>query len=80
MLRNELRPDIHTKQRGRLSEGVFLLHGNVRPHNTAHTRQTLRELKFKVLYHPAYSPFGPPTGALGGRRFADDDGGEGSIF
>jgi hypothetical protein len=41
---------------------------------TAHTRQILREPKFEVLFHPAYSPFGPPKGALGGRRFADDDG------
>jgi len=82
MLRNELRPAIRTKRRGRLSQGVVLLHDNARPHTTAHTINTLQQLNWEVLEHPAHSPdlapsdfhlFGPLKNALRGRRFADDD-------
>jgi hypothetical protein len=44
MLRNELKPAICTKRRGRLSQGVVLLHDNVHPHTEAHTINTLQQL------------------------------------
>jgi histone-lysine N-methyltransferase SETMAR len=40
MLRNELRPAIRRKRRGRLSQGVVLFH-NARPHTAAQTVNTL---------------------------------------
>jgi hypothetical protein len=63
-------------------EGVLFLHTSARPHTLAQTKNTLYELRFEVLDHPAYSPdlalldfhlFGPLKEALRGRRFADDD-------
>ncbi|KAK8406844.1 hypothetical protein O3P69_007418 [Scylla paramamosain] len=81
MLINKLKPAIRNKRRGLLSEGVLLLHDNARPHTAVHTINTLQELHFEVLEHPAYSPdlapsdyhlFGPLKDALRGRRFATD--------
>jgi hypothetical protein len=43
------------KQRGRLSEGVLVLHDNSRPHTTLNTRETLPEPKFEVLNQPTCS-------------------------
>jgi histone-lysine N-methyltransferase SETMAR len=37
MLQGGLKPAICSKRRGRLSEGVLLLHDNARPHTVAHT-------------------------------------------
>ena len=80
MLRNELRPAIHSKRRGRLTQGV-LLH-NARPHMAHLTINTIRQLNWEVLEHPAYSPdlapsdfhlFGPLKNAPRGRRFAAHD-------
>ena len=78
MLRNELRPAIRSKRRGRLTQGVLLLHDN-----TAQlTINTILQLNWEVLEHPAYSPdlapsdfhlFGPLRNALRGRRFAAAD-------
>lgn len=82
MLRNELRPAIRSKRRGRLTQGVLLLHDNARPHTAHLTINTIRQLNWEVLEHPAYSPdlapsdfhlFGPLKNALRGRRFAADD-------
>ena len=82
MLSTELKPAIRTKRRGLLS-GVLLLHGNARPHTAIHTLQTLVNLGFMVLEHPAYSPhlapsdyhlFGPLKDALRGHRFTSDEG------
>ena len=73
MLRNELRPAIHSKRRGRLTQGVLLLHVNARPHTAHITVNTIRPLNWEVLEHPAYSPdlalsdfhlFGPLKNAL----------------
>jgi hypothetical protein len=58
------------------------LHDNAQPHTSAHTRETLPELKSEVLDYTAYSPdlaplnfhlFEPLMGALGRHQFADDD-------
>ena len=55
MLSTEMKPAIRTKHRGLLS-GVLLLHDNARTHTAIHTLQTLVNLSFTVLEHPAYSP------------------------
>lgn len=81
MLVDRLKPAIRSKRRGRLSEGVVLLHDNARPHTAALTVETLQKLKFEVLAHPPYSPdlapsdyhlFGPLKEALRGRRFTSE--------
>ena len=82
MLINELRPAIRSKRRGKLKQGVLLLHDNARP-DTAHlTINTIRQLNWEVLEHPAYSPdlapsgfhlFGPLKNVLRSWRFAADD-------
>ena len=78
MLRNEMRPAICSKQReqrGRLTQSVLLLHDNARPHMEHLTINTIRQLNWEVLEHPAYSPdpassdfhlFGPLKNALRG--------------
>ena len=82
VLRNELRPSIRSKQRGRLTQGFLLSHNNARLHTAHLTINTIRQLNWEVLEHPAYSPdltpsgfhlFGPLKNALSGRRFAADD-------
>ena len=54
MLRNELRPAIRSKRRGRLTQDVLLLRDNARPH-TAHftINDHIRQLNWEVLEHPA---------------------------
>jgi len=56
MLRNELRPAVRSKRRGRLTQGVLLLHNNSCPHTAHLTINTIRQLNWEVLEHPAYSP------------------------
>jgi len=82
MLQRELKPTIRSKRRGKLSKEILLLHDNARPHTTAHTLETLKQLKWEVMEHPAYSPdlapsdfhlFRPLKNALWGRRFPCDD-------
>jgi len=82
ILRNELRPAIRSKRRGRLTQGVLLLHDNARPYTAHLTINTIRQLNWEVLEHPAYIPdlassdfhlFEPLKNALSGRRFAADD-------
>jgi len=60
----------------------LLLHDNARPHTAAHTLETLKQLKWEAMEHPAHSPdlapsdfhlFGPLKNALRGRRFSCDD-------
>jgi histone-lysine N-methyltransferase SETMAR len=81
MLQGGLKPAIHSKRRGRLSEGL-LLHDNARPHTAACTLETLRKLKWEIMEYPAHIPdlapsdfhlSGPLTEALGGRRFQCDE-------
>jgi len=82
MLRNELGPAICTKQRGRLSRDVVLLHNNTRHHPAHHTINTIQILNWKVLECPAHSADLAPSdfhlsepikNALRGHRFVDDD-------
>ena len=82
MLRNDLRPAIRSKRRGRLTQYVLLLHDNARPHTAHLTINTIRQLNWEVLEYSAYSPdlapsdfhlFGPLKNALRGHQFAADD-------
>ena len=82
LLANKLKPAIRTKRRGLLSNKVLLLHDNARPHTAAQTVETINQLGFEVLEHPAYSPdlapsdyhiFGPLKDGLRGRRFSTDE-------
>ena len=82
MLRNELRSAIRSKRRGSLRQGILLLHDNARPHTARLTINTIRQLNWEILDHPAYIPdlapsdfhlFGPLKNAVSGRRFAADD-------
>ena len=81
MLTDKLKSAFRSKHRELLSKGIVLLHDNARPHTAAHTGETLRKLKFKVMAHPPYSPdlvpsdyhvFGPPKEVLRDRRFSSD--------
>jgi hypothetical protein len=51
MLQRGLKPAICSKRRGRLSEGILLLHDNALPHTVARTLETLRKLKWEVTEH-----------------------------
>jgi len=82
MLQREMKPAIRSKRRGKLSKEILLLHDNARPHTAAHTLETLKQLKWKAMEHPAYSLdlapsdfhlFRPLKEALSGRRFSCDD-------
>jgi len=82
MLQRELKPAICSKRRGKLSKEILLLHDNACPHTAAHTLETLKQLKWEAMEHPAYSSdlapsdfhlFGPLKEALRGRRFSCDD-------
>ena len=82
MLQRKLRPAIRSKRRGKLSKEILLLHNNARPQTAAHTFETLKQLKWEAMEHPAYSLdlapsdfhlFGPLKEALRGRRFSCDD-------
>jgi len=76
MLQRELKPAIRSKRRGKLSKEILLLHDNAHSHTAAHTLETLKQLKWEAMEHPAYSPdlvpsdfhlFGPLKTALRGR-------------
>jgi len=80
ILQGDLKRTICSKRRGKVSEKVLLLHDNTCLHTAAHTLETLKQLKWEAMEHPAYSPnlvpsdfhlFGPLKNA---RRFscADD--------
>ena len=56
MLQRELKPAIRPKRRGKLSKEILLLHENARPHAAAHTLETLKQLKWEAMEHPACSP------------------------
>ena len=55
MLQRELKPAICSKRRGKLSKEILLLH-NARPHTATHTLETLKQLRWEAMKHPAYSP------------------------
>jgi histone-lysine N-methyltransferase SETMAR len=56
MLRSELKPAICKKRREMLSKKVLLHHDDARPHTAAATAETVQQLVFELLQHPAYSP------------------------
>ena len=60
---------------------MLLLHDNARPHTANKTVETINQLGFEVLEHPAYSPdlapsnydlFGPLKNALQDHRFSTE--------
>jgi len=82
MFQREMKHAIRSKRRRNLSKKILLLHDNARPHTAAHTLETLKQLKWQTMEHPAYSPnlapsdfhlFGPLKEALSGRWFSCDD-------
>jgi histone-lysine N-methyltransferase SETMAR len=56
LLKDKLKPAIHSKQRGMLSKAVLLHHDNARPYAAAATIETIQKLNFELLPHPPYSP------------------------
>lgn len=79
---NRLRVAIKNKRRGRLSNGVILLHDNARPHVADVVKTQLLQFKWETLTHPPYSPdlspcdfhiFGSLKKHLRGTRFESDD-------
>jgi len=56
ILQRELKPTIRSTRRGKLSKEILLLHNNAHPHTAAHTLETLKQLKWEAMEHPAYSP------------------------
>jgi hypothetical protein len=74
MLQGGLKPAILSKRRGRLSEGVLLLHDNVFPHTAeievgSHGTSGSQSRFGAIRFHL----FGPLKEALGGRRFQCDE-------
>lgn len=47
---------IQNKWQGKLTLGVCLLHGNVRPHTARVTGELLQTFKWDILGHPSHSP------------------------
>ena len=57
MLQRKVKPAIRSKRRGKLSKEILLLHEIApHPHTAAHTLETLKQLKWEAMEHPAYSP------------------------
>jgi hypothetical protein len=52
MLERGLKPAVHSKRRGRHSDGILLLHDNAHPYIVACMLETLRKLKWGVMEHP----------------------------
>lgn len=78
LLKGPLREAIRRKRPGMLRKGVIFHHDNARPHTAKHTMETLRNLRWELISHPAYSPdlapcdfhlFPQLKDALRGRRF-----------
>ena len=70
------------KRRGKLADGVLLLHDNAPVHKSRVAQAAIRECKFEQLNHPPYSPDLAPSDYylfrnlkfhLRGTRFRDDD-------
>ncbi|GBN38902.1 hypothetical protein AVEN_116563-1 [Araneus ventricosus] len=70
--------DLTTTVKSILTSGVVLLHDNIRPHSAVVTQQLLKQFKWDVSDHPAYSPdlaasdfhrFPELKNCLGGQNF-----------
>ena len=81
-LMKHLRTAIKEKRRGKLSQGVLLLHDNAPVHKSRIAQTAIRECKFEQLNHPPYSPDLVPSdyylyrnlkSHLLGTRFPDGD-------
>jgi hypothetical protein len=59
MHEGEMKPTMHGKHRGILTNGVVLHHENARIHMAAVTSETIQKLKFELLPHPAYILLAP---------------------
>jgi hypothetical protein len=55
MLQRGLKPGIYSKRRGRLSEGIMMLHDSAHHHTAACTMETLRKFKWEVMEHAAHT-------------------------
>jgi hypothetical protein len=55
VLKEELKPAVHSKCRGMEIEGVVLHHDNARPHMTVAVVEMVQKLKFEFLSHPVCS-------------------------
>jgi len=82
LLKNNLRPAIKSKRRGRLSTSVLLQHDNARFHTARSTVKTTQYLSFECLPLPPYSPdlapsefhaFGPLKEAMGGKPYRSQE-------
>lgn len=76
-----LREAIVEKRRGKITNGVLLLHDNAPVHKSAKAAAAIRECGFHELNHPPYSPDLAPSDfylfsklkkSLRGKRFLDD--------
>jgi histone-lysine N-methyltransferase SETMAR len=77
---SNLKDAIKRERRGKWSRGILLQHDNARPHTSFKTTAAVRELGFKTLPHPAYSPdlapsdywlFGAMKKPLRGRHYSN---------
>ena len=82
ILMKQLRTAIKEKRRGKLGQGVLLLHDNAPVHKSRIAQAAIRECKFEQLNHPPYSPDLAPSdyylfrnlkSHLRGTRFPDND-------
>ena len=78
----KLRESIHSKRRGMLTRGMWLLHDNATAHKSQVAQRAIQECHFEQLDHPPYSPGLAPSDyylfrhlkkQLLGTRFFDDD-------
>ena len=81
-LLERLRSAIKEKRRGKLTQGVLLLHDNAPVHKSNIAQAAIRQAGFTELNHPAYSPDIAPSDYylfsnlkkfLRGKNFASDD-------
>lgn len=77
-----LRASVKDKRRGKLSQGVLLLHDNAPVHKSGVAQRAIRDSGFEELNHPPYSPDLAPSDYylfshlkkdLRGKRFESDE-------
>jgi histone-lysine N-methyltransferase SETMAR len=60
-LLRQLREEIKSKRRGRLTRGIRLLHDNAPAHTCNVARAAIADCGFQTINHPAYSPDVAPS-------------------